>query len=48
MIVVTVFALTLPPSPMFRRVFDRAVDADDYVAFWRRLGSCHLKREETK
>lgn len=45
MTVITVFALTMPPSPMFRREFERRVDADDYAAFWRRLGSCHLKIE---
>jgi hypothetical protein len=34
----------LPIEPLFGQVFERKIDADDYVAFWRRLGSCHIKR----
>ncbi|MBA1141730.1 hypothetical protein [Mesorhizobium neociceri] len=44
MIVVTILALTMPPEPMFRREFARPVDADDYIAFWKRLGCCHIRR----
>jgi hypothetical protein len=44
MIVVTILALTMPPSPMFQREFERLVDADDYEKFWRRLGHCHIRR----
>lgn len=43
MTVVTIYALSMPPYAMFRREFDRPVDADDYIAFWRKLGSCHIK-----
>lgn len=43
MTIVTIYALTMPPAPMFRQAFARQVDADDYIAFWRRLGSCHIK-----
>lgn len=44
---VTIYALTLPPSPMFQRTFARRIDADDYAAFWRRLGHCHIRRSKT-
>ncbi len=45
MIRVTIFALTMPPAPMFARSFAEAIDADRYEAMWRRLGSCHIRRE---
>ncbi|TIR34530.1 MAG: hypothetical protein E5X35_07380 [Mesorhizobium sp.] len=41
--IVTIYALSMPPYAMFRREFERPVDADDYIAFWRRLGSCHVR-----
>lgn len=44
MFVVTVFALTMPPSPLFRREFEREIDALDYEAMWRKLGACHVRR----
>jgi len=47
MTVVTILALTMPPSPMFRREFARAIDADDYEAFWRKIGCCHIRRTTT-
>jgi hypothetical protein len=46
MTIVTVYALTMPPSPAFQREFERKVDADDYEAFWRKLGHCHVKRRK--
>ena len=45
MIIVTIFALTMPPSPMFEQRFADPVDADRYEAFWRRLGQCHVRRQ---
>lgn len=47
MITVTIFSLTMPPSPMFARTFARRIDADDYVAFWRRLTPCHIRRSRS-
>jgi hypothetical protein len=47
MIVITVYALTMPPSPMFRREFERPIEANDYASFWRQLGCCHVKRTKT-
>lgn len=44
MLVVSVYALTMPPSLMFQREFIRRVDADDYETFWRSLGHCHIRR----
>lgn len=46
MITVLIYPLvdTLPIVPTFKQEFDRKIDADDYVEFWRRLGSCHVKR----
>lgn len=46
--VVTIYALSMPPYAMFRREFARQVDADDYIAFWRKLGSCHIKWRTAK
>ncbi|WP_181175168.1 hypothetical protein [Mesorhizobium sp. B2-6-1] len=48
MTVVTILSLSMPPAPMFRREFARPIDADDYVAFWRRLGCCHIRRRTRK
>lgn len=44
MIRVTIYSLTMPPSPMFRQSFAEKLDADRYEAFWRKLGSCHIRR----
>lgn len=44
MTVVQIFALTMPPSLMFQREFSRAIDANDYCVFWRKLGHCHIRR----
>lgn len=44
MITISVYPLAVGQPPMFQREFTRQVDADDYEAFWRKLGSCHLKR----
>jgi len=45
MIRVVIYALTMPPQPMFFGEFAEAIDADRYEAMWRRLGSCHIRRE---
>ena len=45
MIRIVIFALSMPPAPMFARSFARSIDADDYEAFWRALGCCHVRRE---
>lgn len=37
----------LPVVPTFAQQFERKIDADDYVAFWRRLGCCHIKRSSS-
>jgi hypothetical protein len=46
MFTVSIYPLVdkLPVVPTFAQQFERKIDADDYVAFWRRLGSCHIKR----
>ncbi|MER9685873.1 hypothetical protein [Mesorhizobium sp. M0139] len=43
MTTVTIYALTMPPSAVFQRSFARPADARDYAAFFRGLGSCHVK-----
>ena len=45
MVVVSIYALTMPPKPFFERSFMRETDAQDYVEFWTRLGSCHIRKE---
>ena len=44
MLVVQIYALTMPPSLMFQREFSRSLEADDYESFWRALGQCHIRR----
>lgn len=44
MICVLVFPLAVGEPAMFERTFAEPVDADRYEAFWRSLGSCHVRR----
>jgi len=44
MVTINVFPLAPSQPAMFMRQFDRASDADDYEAFWRRLGQCRIVR----
>lgn len=46
MTTVTVFALTIPPSPMFERRFARPRDAQDYALFFKNLGACHVRTKK--
>lgn len=50
MITVLIYPLvdTLPVVPTFAQQFERKIDADDYVEFWRRLGCCHIKRSSSR
>lgn len=48
MLIVSIYALTMPPQPFFERTFTRETDAQDYVDFWTRLGHCHIRRENRK
>jgi hypothetical protein len=41
---ILIFPLCVGEPAMFQRTFTRPVDADDYEAFWRALGSCHVRR----
>lgn len=43
-IIVSIYALTMPPQVFFQREFTRTIDADDYCEFWTKLGSCHIRR----
>lgn len=43
-ILVLIFPLALGQPAMFARRFTREIDAQDYEAFWHRLGSCHVRR----
>lgn len=43
---VLIFPLSMPPEPYFSRSFARETDALDYVEFWSRLGSCHIRKEQ--
>lgn len=45
MITILIVPLALGEPPMFRRTFTRPADADDYVAFWTRLGNAHIRRQ---
>ena len=43
---VLIFPLSMPPEPYFAQRFRREQDALDYVEFWTRLGSCHIRKEQ--
>jgi len=43
-IIVQIFALTMPPQIMFQRSFSREMDANDYQAMFQKLGQCHIRR----
>lgn len=42
MIRVTIYSLTLPPSPMLYRDFRRRWDATDWAAWARKTLPCHI------
>jgi hypothetical protein len=44
MIRILVFPLAVGEPAMFARSFAEPIDADRYEAFWRGLGSCHVRR----
>jgi len=41
---ILIYPLDANEPPMFARTFRRTTDANDYVAFWRGIGSCRIVR----
>lgn len=46
MIRILIFPLALGQFAMFAWTFARPIDADDYEAMWRKIGCCHIRRQE--
>lgn len=42
---VTIHALTMPPSPMFRRCFTHPVLAEEYADWARAILPCHVRTQ---
>lgn len=41
---VTIYALSMPPSPIFYMDFDHELDIKRYIASWKKIGHCHIRR----